>query len=329
MTWIDKLKNGVSSLLRRERPSPPPSGAPRTPVTPPAPAPAGLRGHYERGEEFQPGVGSSDYRLFIPIQADPQRPRALVLMLHGCKQNPDDFAAGTGMDQLGDSEGFFVLYPGQNRKRNPQGCWNWFSRRNQRRDWGEPELIASMVRKAIRQHPVDPSRIYVAGLSAGGAMTALMARNYPDLFAAAAIHAGLPPAAATSIPGAFSAMRRGAKGTPLPEGHPLVPVLVFQGDRDETVHPDNGHNVISAMIPPGCQSAQQRIDQQGREVTLTRYLTPGGSIAGELWMVHGLGHAWSGGQPAGSYTDPAGPDASRESLRFFRQYVNPRARSAH
>ena len=306
-----------------------PSGAPRTPVTPPASAPAGLRGHYERGEEFQPGVGSSDYRLFIPIQADPQRPRALVLMLHGCKQNPDDFAAGTGMDQLGDSEGFFVLYPGQNRKRNPQGCWNWFSRRNQRRDWGEPELIASMVRKAIRQHPVDPSRIYVAGLSAGGAMTALMARNYPDLFAAAAIHAGLPPAAATSIPGAFSAMRRGAKGTPLPEGHPLVPVLVFQGDRDETVHPDNGHNVISAMIPPGCQSAQQRIDQQGREVTLTRYLTPGGSIAGELWMVHGLGHAWSGGQPAGSYTDPAGPDASRESLRFFRQYVNPRARSAH
>ena len=330
MTWIDKLRSGVSSLFRKRKRSSPPAAAPASPPPPASTArpPAPLRGRIERGEEFQPGVGSSDYRLFIPLQADPQRPRPLVLMLHGCKQNPDDFAAGTGMDQLGDAEGFFVLYPGQNRKRNPQGCWNWFSRRNQRRDWGEPELIASMVRKAMQDHPVDPSRIYVAGLSAGGAMTALMARNYPDLFAAAAIHAGLPPGAATSIPGAFSAMRRGARGTALPDGHPPVPVLVLQGDQDETVHPDNGLNTIQAMLPSDCSSVEQRISTPGRDVTLTRYLTPGGSIAGELWLVHGLGHAWSGGHPSGSYTDPVGPNASDESLRFFRQYVNPRSRSA-
>ncbi|MET4476665.1 PHB depolymerase family esterase [Bradyrhizobium sp. F1.13.3] len=270
---------------------------------------------------FSNAAGSRTYKLFIPSRAD-GGPRPLVVMLHGCTQSPDDFAAGTRMNFLAEERNCFVAYPEQPRGANQAKCWNWFRTGDQQRDAGEPSLIAGITRQIMREYPIDPERVYVAGLSAGGAAAAIMGATYPDLYAAVGVHSGLACGAASDLPSAFAAMRQGSAPRAIAEACSPVPTIVFHGDGDTTVHPDNGERVLDR---PGEAEGQKAKVVRGRVPEGHAYtrtiLTDGGSLAmSEHWSVHGAGHAWSGGSPAGSYTDPRGPDASREMLRFFMQH---------
>jgi poly(hydroxyalkanoate) depolymerase family esterase len=251
-------------------------------------------------------AGTRAYKTYLPVRYHGQS-LPLVVMLHGCKQTPDDFAAGTRMNQLADQLGFIVVYPAQARAANFSRCWNWFGPRDQQRDEGEPSLIAGMTRQVIARHNVDARRVYVAGLSAGGAMAAIMGVTYPDVYAAIGIHSGLPYASARDAVSALAAMRGQRTGAAVPL--PAVPTIVFHGDRDTTVHPRNGeHGVAGAKL-------QSEIGEAGgRAYTRTVHR---GRPSLEYWLVHGAGHAWSGGNAKATYTDPTGPDATREMLRFF------------
>jgi poly(hydroxyalkanoate) depolymerase family esterase len=242
-------------------------------------------------------------------------------MLHGCTQSPDDFAAGTRMNALAEEHGFLVAYPAQPASANAQKCWNWFSPNDQRRDAGEPSLIAGITRQILRDHPVDASRVYIAGLSAGAAAAAIMGDAYPDLYTAIGVHSGLPAGAARDLPSAFAAMRDGAPGTGRRGG--FMPTIVFHGDRDETVHPRNGDGVAaqSTGSANGLTSTAERGQvPNGHAYSRTVYADASGRTLCEQWTIHGAGHAWAGGSPSGSYTDPRGPDASREMVRFFLEH---------
>ena len=265
------------------------------------------------------------YKLFVPAGAA-ARPLPLLVMLHGCTQSPDDFAAGTGMNGLAQAEGFCVLYPAQSQDANPQRCWNWFKRNHQSRGHGEPAFIASLTQAVMRTHGIDPARVFVAGLSAGGAMAALVGAAYPELFAAVGVHSGLAPGAAQNLPDALAAMQgtRAAK----PAARLPLPVIVFHGDQDRTVHLNNAAQIIAAAQhgagPTAGRVGTARVEHgmsaAGQRFTRTVHDVPAGASAAEHWLLHGAGHAWSGGQAAGSYTDPRGADASREMLRFFRAH---------
>jgi len=258
------------------------------------------------------------FKLYVPAGYD-GRAVPLIVMLHGCTQSPDDFAAGTRMNDLADEHTFLVAYPEQPKSANPNKCWNWFNEGDQGRDLGEPHLIAELTRQILRDHAVDQDRVYVAGLSAGGAAAAIMGATYPELYAAVGIHSGLACGAARDIPGAFSAMRQGAPVTRrLVRNERVVPTIVFHGDRDTTVHPVNGDQVSEqAWGPEGRTLVTQATTATGIAVTRTIRLDAQDRPIGEQWVLQGLGHAWSGGSAAGSYTDPRGPDASREFVRFF------------
>ncbi len=261
------------------------------------------------------------YKLFVPPgHAGRQLP--LVVMLHGCTQNPDDFAAGTGMNAPAGAQGFFVLYPEQSPDANPQRCWNWFKHNHQQRGSGEPALIAGMTQAVVKAHGIDPRRIYIAGLSAGGAMAAIVAGAYPELFAAAGVHSGLPGGVARNLPEALALMNSGAAtGAQLQRAAP-VPTIVFHGDADRTVHPRNGEQVIAAALggAAGSPRVEQGVSPKGRRYTRSTHHDGEGKSLAEHWRVEGAGHAWSGGDAQGSYTDARGPDATREMLRFFFEH---------
>ena len=270
---------------------------------------------------FTSGSNGRDYMLFVPPNAgDPLLP--LVVMLHGCTQNPADFAAGTRMNEAARTRGCYVLYPAQSRKANPQGCWNWFKHSHQARGRGEPALLAGMTREVMARHRIDPARVYVAGLSAGGAMAAILGDTYPELFAAVGVHSGLAAGAAGDLPSALAAMRSGGAGrTAAAAGRPTI---VFHGDADATVHPSNGAQVVAAAATGGANVEVERVRAPtGRSYTRHLHRTTDGKVQAEHWVVHGAPHAWSGGSAEGSYTDSAGPDASAEMLRFFLEH--PRA----
>ena len=290
----------------------------------PAPAanidiPAG--GDFVAGS-FANAADRRDYKLFVPPQAG-ERALPLVVMLHGCTQNPDDFAAGTAMNEAALAQGFFVLYPAQSRQANPQGCWNWFKHSHQKRDRGEPALLAGMTREVMARHAIDPRRVYVAGLSAGGAMAAIVTGAYPELYAAAGVHSGLAAGAATDLPGALMAMKSG--GAVRNDGGSRVPTIVFHGDADATVHATNGSQVIAASVGSARPAEVERLEPTGgiRGATRSIYRSPDGQVQAEHWSVHGAPHAWSGGSAKGSYTDSRGPDASAEMLRFFFEHPKP------
>lgn len=296
---LHRLKRG----LQRHQPTPPPM-------------PEGAR---FLSETFAGPAGSRAYKLYIPASL-PSGPVPLVVMLHGCTQSPDDFAAGTRMNALAEAQGLLVAYPAQSQSANAQRCWNWFNPADQARDAGEPALIAGITRQVLREHGADARRVYVAGLSAGGAQAAIMGLGYPDLYAAVGVHSGLACGAARDVPSAFAAMRQGGAPPATARGR-IMPTIVFHADRDTTVHPVNGDQVIAQSGANGLRaSVEQGAVPGGHPWRRTLHRDAEGRVLLEQWLVQGAGHAWSGGSPAGSYTDPRGPDASREMVRFFLQH---------
>jgi poly(hydroxyalkanoate) depolymerase family esterase len=262
---------------------------------------------------FANSAGTRSYKTYLPSR-QPAQGLPLIVMLHGCKQNPDDFAAGTRMNELAEEFGFAVVYPEQCGKANVSRCWNWFQHAHQQREAGEPSLIAGITREVVARHRLDARRVYVAGLSAGGAMAAVMGATYAELYAALGIHSGLGYASARDLPSALAAMQ-GKPGTRRRRASSRqVPMVVFHGDRDTTVHPSNGEHPMSGTLEKTEQG-----HANGRAYSRTTHWNASGQPVLEHWLIHGAGHTWSGGSPRGSYTDPLGPDASREMLRFFRQ----------
>ncbi len=307
----------VIDVAAREVPNPEPTSSVRPASTA---APAG--GEFVAGT-YSDTSGSRQYKLYIPPGAG-SRPMPLVVMLHGCTQNPDDFAAGTAMNEAARAQGFFVLYPAQSRQMNPQQCWNWFKHSHQSRGRGEPALLAGMTRELMARHAIDRDRVYVAGLSAGGAMAAILGDTYPDLFAAVGVHSGLATGLATDLPSALGAMKGGGfKTRAVASG---MPTIVFHGDADRTVHASNGDQVIAASTGAGGHVAAEEIQTPGgRSATRRVHRSADGQVLAEHWLVHGAPHAWSGGSGKGSYTDTRGPDASAEMMRFFLAHPRRRA----
>ena len=294
----------------------------RAPLSTPDIVPEGAR-FIER--TYSSPAGSRAYRLFIPSRYREQ-PLPLVVMLHGCTQSPDDFAAGTRMNFLAEEQNCFVVYPAQPSQANQSKCWNWFRAADQQRGRGEPSLIAGITRQIMDDYLVDRKRVYVGGLSAGAAAAAVMGATYNDLYAAIGIHSGLACGVATDLPSALVAMRQGGSGHKVVSGdRPPLPTIVFHGDRDTTVHPNNGGQILEQSVRT--TSTQKRVHRGqvpgGHAYTRTILSDASGRGMLEHWNIHGAGHAWSGGSPAGSYTDPRGPDATREMLRFFLEHSLP------
>lgn len=254
-------------------------------------------------------AGTRRYRLFVPASARDGAP--LVVMLHGCTQDPDDFARGTRFNEAAAEAGVIVAYPEQTAALHPQKCWSWYDPAHQARG-GEPSLVAGIAREVMAARGVDPERVYVAGVSAGAAMAVNTAAAYPELFAAAGAHSGIAYRAATTVAQALAAMQR---GTPAPEPvAAAVPLIVFHGAADPVVRPENGRQLAAQWARAlGLKDFQRHTAETGGLHATRDVYGPGL----EVWMVDGLGHAWSGGAPEGSYTDPRGPDATREMLRFF------------
>ncbi len=330
---LHRTPHAGASVIRLSGPVPA-AVLPRPPLAGAPPAATTGRDEFRSGTHTQASLTRS-YRLYVPPGHE-GRPLPLVVMLHGCTQDPDDFAAGTDMNQRAREQGFVVLYPAQARDANPSRCWNWFKHNHQQRGSGEPAVIAGMTQAVIKEHGIDPKRVYIAGLSAGGAMAAIVADAYPEIFHAVGVHSGLPRGAASDVRGALSVMKSGVAGqrpgalagrvrsasATDERARRHIPTIVFHGDQDQTVHPRNGEGVIAAALAganagAGPLRVEQGVSPQGRRYTRSIHHGGEGKVLAEHWLVHGAGHAWSGGHGKGSYTDAKGPDATGEMLRFF------------
>ncbi|MEH6775326.1 MAG: PHB depolymerase family esterase [Cereibacter changlensis] len=339
---LRKKKAPAAAKTRKPAPKPkpkPPTAKPRAPLgetlrrisaggMPARPAlprkpPAVARGARFIGGRVSLGGETRDYKLYVPAApaSGEEALLPLVVMLHGCSQTPEDFARGTSMNQLAERQRVIVAYPAQSARANAKRCWNWF-RAGQPSHAAEMALIVEIVRKVLQEHPADPRRVYIAGLSAGGAAALAVASAYPEVFAAVGVHSGLPVGAAHDPASAFLAMNFGSVGR---RQASALPTIVFHGDADDVVHPGNGRAVAARGLAafPRLAEAVRRGKTGGRAFTRTRHGAPRGKSHVEHCLLHGGGHAWSGGDAAGSFTDPSGPDASREMLRFFLQHRLP------
>lgn len=307
-----------------------PSTAASAPGDVPAASAGGQAASSWKWATYTGPAGTRRYRLYLPSGHDAARPAPLVVMLHGCTQDPDDFARGTRFNEHAERAGAIVAYPEQLAQHNPQKCWTWFDRAHQAADAGEPAIIAGITREVMARHAVDPARVYVAGVSAGGAMAVNTAAAYPDLYAAVGVHSGIPWSAAGDVAAALGIMRSGpAEDAPLLEaarallqssGRASIPMIVFHGAADAVVNPENGRRLASQWAVAAGAKDFLRNPSTENGLAFTRDVW--GPLA-ELWIVEGLGHAWSGGSADGTYTDPRGPDASREMMRFFLDHPRP------
>ncbi|SFB88653.1 extracellular catalytic domain type 1 short-chain-length polyhydroxyalkanoate depolymerase [Massilia yuzhufengensis] len=264
---------------------------------------------------FSCSAGQRRYKLYIPARAA-TGPRPLVVMLHGCTQDARDFAAGTAMNSVAEEHNCLVLYPEQERSANANGCWNWFEPGQQRRGSGEPAIIAGMARQVAAEHGGDASKVFAAGLSAGGAMAAILGAEYPDLFAAVGVHSGLAAGTGKDMISGLHAMKRAPQAA---TAKSKVPVIVFHGDADHVVNADNGDAVLRQFADAHGALTQEHIrgDAAGRGYSRTSWRNAQGQRIAEHWLIHGAAHAWMGGKAAGSHTDATGPNASKEMLAFF------------
>jgi len=270
-------------------------------------------------DEFSCDAGARRFLTYVPSTAT-EGLQGLVVMLHGCTQTPEDFAEGTRMNAMAETHRLVVVYPHQARGENAQSCWNWFRRGDQRRGRGEPAILSGLARSLADRHSVPDGAIFAAGLSAGGAMAAILGETYPDVFSAIGVHSGLPVESAKDLPSAFAAM----SGNPMPREAKdidrVARTIVLHGSADGTVHPGNGHEIVRQVLQRGPSITLQVDDHgeiKGRSYSRNVTTDPAGLVLAEHWEIAGLGHAWSGGSLSGSYTDPTGPDASAEMIRFF------------
>lgn len=288
----------------------------------------------ELGERFlqrayRGAAGSLDYRLYVPANFE-QRDLALVIMLHGCGQDPEDFALGTQMNALAEEFGLIVAYPRQTRRANPNGCWNWFDRRHQSRGSGEPAKLAGLAQALTHEFGIRKERVFAAGLSAGGAMAEVLAATYPDVFDAVGIHSGLPYKSAADVPSAFAAMKGNAAAHD-PEapaqGDRRVRKIVFHGLADATVNPVNGERILEELERGDARVTRNDLGWESEAGRVSRTALKGadGRPVAEQWLVEGGGHAWFGGDARGSYTQTVGLDASRMMVRFFLAQAAPSA----
>jgi poly(hydroxyalkanoate) depolymerase family esterase len=294
----------------------------------PADTPDAPEGGKYLAKSYSNEARSRAYKLYVPSRYRGQ-PLPLIIMLHGCTQSPDDFAAGTRVNLNAEDHNWFVAYSAQAASANASKCWNWFRPGDQGKGQGEPSLIAGITRQVVSDYSIDAERVYAAGLSAGAAAAVILAATYPDLYAAIGVHSGLACGAASDIPSAFAAMRQSQPAARRRPGRPsprrgvsrTVPAKVFHGDLDTTVHPRNGDQVVAQLREDSNTDLRVTVQHGrvpgGRAYSRTLYHDARGQVIFEQWIIHGASHAWSGGSPAGSYTDPQGPDATREMLRFF------------
>lgn len=307
-------------------------------------------GEWQRGSATG-ASGSRNYALWVPAGYDKRKATPLVMMLHGCMQKPEDLAAISGMNAVAEQHNFLVVYPEQIPAANPLKCWNWFDPQNQTRGSGEPSLLAAIVAKVQTTHKVNPKKIFVAGISAGGAMAVVMAATYPDLFSGVGTSAGLAYKTATSVQTGLAAMKQGSADprqleslvySAMNEGLRVrrkksLPIIVFQGSVDPYVNPLNADQLIvqwaatNDFLDDGKynQSVKAEIAETvagnvpaGYSFTRSIYQDKAGRLLMEKWIVNGLAHAWSGSPAASTFGDPKGPDASKEMWRFFEQAGN-------
>lgn len=330
-------------------PPPAPASVPGATIVRPHPveAPAAPQGRQQAPSRDRPRygtflsaaysgpAGTRPYKLYVPSGYQGQ-PLPLVVMLHGCTQSPDDLAAGTRMNALAEEFSCLVAYPAQVRAANRSACWNWFEPGDQRRGEGEPSLIAGIVEQIAGGYAVDPRRMFIAGMSAGGAMAVILGMTYPELFAAVGCHSGLAYGAAYDLPSALAAMSQGRRrpersaptAPPAGSSPQPVPLIVFHGDQDTTVHPRNTDQLVAQWAAHYGGTTRPHVTMHqgqagGLAYSRASYKGTGGQTLIERWLINGAGHAWSGGSPEGSFTNPAGPDAAREMLHFFLAHPKP------
>jgi poly(hydroxyalkanoate) depolymerase family esterase len=330
-----KRATGVGALPLPALPSLPLPGRSRPKPAPPrrAPRPA-AEGTWVSGAHLGPAGGRS-YDVYVPAGLRRRTAAPLVLLLHGCGQTPAEFAGATRFTATADRNGFLLVLPHQQSRHHPQRCWRWYETAHQQRDAGEPGILAAVVAQVTAEQArwrVDPRRVYVAGLSAGGAMALTLAAGYPDVFAAAGVHSA-PAYRSSAGPGQALAAMAGRTTVPPPEpGAPAIaPTIVVQGDADTVVRAVNGDRVADQWLAyraaatgvdaVGRSRADSGRTTDGRSYDVLRWYTVRGRKVLEYWTVHGLGHAWSGGREKGSFSDPAGPRSTTLMWAFFRLHA--------